>query len=162
LIGTQRWDHGHMAANNAIAKVFGKEAQIATFKMSNMCPQSHRLNGGKWKVLEDKEYNYSQRFGKLWTICGPIFAKHIRTLKHDIEVPSAYYKILIRDDGAEPEVLAITFEYFPPAGDDALQYLKNHIATIRELESATGLNFFNTLPASVQNRLETTKLTALW
>lgn len=162
LIGNIRWDHGHMAANNAIARVFGKEAQIATFKMSNMCPQSHRLNGGKWKVLEDKEYKYSQRFGKLWTVCGPIFSKHIRTLKHGIEVPSAYFKILVRDDGTQPEVLAITFEYYPSTGDNALLYLKNHIATVREVEAATGLDFFNTLPTPAQDRLETTKPIALW
>lgn len=162
LIGRQRWDHGHMAANNAIAKVFGKDAQIATFKMSNMCPQSHRLNGGKWKVLEDKEYNYSQRFGKLWTICGPIYGRKLRTLKHGIEVPSGYYKILVRDDGDQPQVLAITFDYYPPTGDNALLYIKNHIATVRELETTTGLDFFNALSKAAQDRLETTKPTALW
>lgn len=162
LIGRLRWDHGHMAANNAIAKVFGRAAQIATFKMSNMCPQSHRLNGGKWKVLEEREYNYSQRFGKLWTMCGPIYGKKLRTLRHGIEVPSGFYKILVRDDGDEPKVLAITFDYYPPTGDNALLYLNNHIGTVRDLESATGLDFFNTFTKAVQDNLETTKPLALW
>lgn len=162
LIGNIRWDHGHMAANNAIARVFGKDAQIATFKMSNMCPQSHRLNGGKWKVLEDKEYSYSQRFGRLWTICGPIYEKKIRTLRHGIEVPSGYYKILVRDDGDEPEVIAITFHYYPPTGDIALQYLNNNIKTVRDIESATGLDFFNKFSKAKQDRMETVKPSALW
>ena len=161
LIGNQRWDHGHMAANDAIAKVYGKDAQLVTFKMSNMCPQSHRLNGGKWKTLESMEYRYSQDSGELWTICGPIFDKHIRTLTYGIEVPSSYYKILVRVVNNKPQALAITFGYYPPVGDP-LQYLKSHLTTIREIEKATGLDFFNQLPKTDQDNLEMVKAVALW
>ena len=162
LIGRTRWAHGHMAANNAIASVFGQEAQLATFKMSNMCPQSTRLNSGKWKVLEEREYNYSQQFGEMWTVCGPIFQKHIRTLKYGVEVPTGYYKILVRKSGDILEALAITFEYYPPLGIHPTVYLKSHLTSIREVEKQTGLDFFPAFPQATQDSLETTKAPTLW
>jgi endonuclease G len=162
LAGNARWDHGHMAANDAVAKIFGSEAQLATFKMSNMCPQSHRLNAGKWKSLEQREYGYSQRFGELWTICGPIFTRHIRTLTYGIEVPDGYYKILVRKSGNDLKALAITFDYFPSASDTTMQYFQNHLASIRDIENLTGLDFFNQLPKPAQDTLEMPKAVVLW
>ncbi len=162
LIGNTKWEHGHMAANDAIAKVFGQEAQLATFKMSNMCPQSHRLNGGKWKVLESREYKYSQKLGETWTVCGPLFEKKLRTLKCGTEVPSGFYKILVRKNGDELEAMAITFEFYPRLGDNPTVYLKAHLTTIRELERRSGLDFFPALPQPAQDLLETTKTKTLW
>jgi len=164
LAGNRRWDHGHMAANDAIAKVFGKAAQLATFKMSNMCPQSHRLNGGKWKVLEGREYKYSQSFGEVWTICGPIFEKHLRTLTHGIEVPSSYYKILVRKDGGKLTAMAVKFEYYPGLGgtSTSLDYLNRRLKSIAELETLTGLDFFSGLPNDVEQPLEVSKADAVW
>src|SRR6185436_6439533 len=150
-----RWDHGHMAANDAVAKIFGIDAQLATFKMSNMCPQSHRLNAGKWKSLEQREYRYSQHYSELYTICGPIFTTHIRTLTHGIEVPDAYYKILVRKSGNSLKALAITFEFFPSSSLGTMEYLQSHLTSIRDIENLTGLDFFNQLPTPVQDALET-------
>ena len=38
--GTDRFDRGHMAPNHAIATRYGREAQLETFLMSNVCPQA--------------------------------------------------------------------------------------------------------------------------
>jgi endonuclease G len=162
LAGNVRWDHGHMAANNAIMKVFGKDAQEATFKMSNMCPQSHRLNAGKWKAFEEREYSYSQRFGEVYTVCGPIFAMHLRTLTYGIDVPSGYYKILVRKVDNKPKALALTFEYYPAADMKPAEYFPKHLRSIRDIETATGLDFFSELPESVQDELETEKPFLMW
>ena len=162
LIGNKKWAHGHMAANDAIAKAFGEDAQLATFKMSNMCPQAPRLNGGKWKVLEGKEHKYAQKFGEVWTVCGPIFSTHLATLSEGVEVPSAYYKILIRKDGAKLTAMAVQFEFFPKLGENSILYLKNHLVSIDDLEKLTGLDFFSALPATVENDLEAAKATTIW
>jgi endonuclease G len=162
-IGTTKWVHGHMAANDALGEVYGRDAQLATFKMSNMCPQSTRLNSGKWKVLEQKEVSYAQGFGEMWVICGPVFQKKVvPPLKHGVVVPNKYYKILLRKNAdGKPEAMAIVFEYYPKVGNAGV-YLQNHLSTVRAVEKLTGLDFFSELPQSVQDGFEKKKLTSLW
>lgn len=42
------YDRGHMASNRIIARCYGREAQLETFLMSNVCPQSPALNQHVW------------------------------------------------------------------------------------------------------------------
>ena len=46
------YDRGHMAPNHAIATRFGRTAQLETFRMTNVCPQTPNLNRGVWKKIE--------------------------------------------------------------------------------------------------------------
>lgn len=161
-IGNSVWVHGHMAANDALGEIYGRDAQVATFKMSNMCPQSTRLNSGKWKTLEQKEVKYSQSFGDMWVICGPIFSEQIvPPLNHDVVVPNKYYKILLRKKNDKPQVMAIIFDYFPPVGN-ANEYLKEHLVSVRTVEKVTGLDFFSSLPKATEDALETNSLKDIW
>ena len=73
------YDRGHMAPNYAIGTRYGAAAQEETFKMSNVCPQRHRLNAGLWKDLETKiADNYTGRYGQVWVIDGPVFGPEDR------------------------------------------------------------------------------------
>ena len=75
------YDRGHMAPNSAIMSRYGREAQIETFLMSNVCPQQPNLNRGMWEELESREANdYADRFGQVWVIDGPIFDANPRRL----------------------------------------------------------------------------------
>jgi endonuclease G, mitochondrial len=55
-IGTETFgngfDLGHLAPNAAINKQYGKLAQMETFIMSNISPQTATLNRGLWQKLE--------------------------------------------------------------------------------------------------------------
>jgi endonuclease G len=162
LIGNTVWAHGHMAANDALGEIYGKDAQLASFKMSNMCPQSGRLNGGKWRTLEQKVVKYAQKFGEIYVICGPIFEKQIvPRLKYGVAVPNKYYKILLHLNAGKPEAMAIVFDYYPRVGN-ANEYLQQHLVSIRTVEKLTGLDFFNQFPKSTQDAFEKVALTQIW
>src|SRR6185295_10966158 len=105
----------------------------------------------KWKTLESREYGYSQEFGEIWTVCGPIFDKHIRTLTHGIEVPSSYYKIIVRKDGTQLKAMAVKFEFFPKIGGSSSAYLFDRLISISDLERLTGLDFFSGLEDHVEH-----------
>jgi uncharacterized protein YgiM (DUF1202 family) len=46
---TNPFDKGHNAPNSAIDGRYGVDAQLDTFKMSNVCPQAACLNEGAWQ-----------------------------------------------------------------------------------------------------------------
>ncbi len=70
------YSRGHMAPNLAIDICYGKEAQLETFVMSNVCPQKGSLNGGRWKSLERKiAKKWANELETVWVICGPIFGE---------------------------------------------------------------------------------------
>ena len=67
------YDRGHMAPNYAIATRFGREAQNRTFLMSNVTPQTPRLNRGVWRDIEHRIAElWTHRWGEIWVIVGCI------------------------------------------------------------------------------------------
>ena len=144
------YDRGHMAPAADMAK--SQEATDQSFYMSNMAPQvGHGFNGGIWGRLEDDVRNWAKTRNVI-VFTGPIYPKlkEIGTTRK-IDVPSAFYKIA-----------------FDPAKNRAIGFiLPNHkiegkkpqdfIASIREIEDRTGLDFLAKLPKRTQALLETSK-----
>ncbi|NLG14429.1 MAG: DNA/RNA non-specific endonuclease [Lentisphaerae bacterium] len=154
------FDRGHMAPNNAIAICYGEKAQQQTFLMSNIVPQRHDLNAGLWKTLESKElYAYAPRCKEIWIITGPIYPKKIvRTMPSGIPIPDAFYKIIVDQVDNQLRALAFIFEH----NADKNKPLDHFLASIDEIEERTGFDFFNELPAEVQDSLEAQKLGSIW
>jgi hypothetical protein len=76
------YDRGHMAPNWGVSICYGRDAQVQTFLLTNVIPQSPALNRGLWETLEKIISNdYAERFGQVWVICGPIFGSNLGTLK---------------------------------------------------------------------------------
>ncbi len=51
------YDRGHMAPNAALLAQYGQIAQLETYLMSNICPQTGSLNRGIWAKLETQARN---------------------------------------------------------------------------------------------------------
>lgn len=152
------YDRGHMAPSDALGRWYGNEAQLATFIVTNICPQKHDNNAGDWVGLETAITDvYAEDFEQVWVICGPIFDAHPKTIKNDIEVPVSFYKIVVEDDEeGDPQVLAVIMKQEIKGAHD----LSDYVVTVREIEGLTHLNFFPELPQTVQDRIETTKADA--
>ena len=88
------YDRGHMAPNYAIATRYGREAQLQTFLMSNICPQTPQLNRQIWKRLEQR---IAKDMEEVWVVTGPIFDDDIEKLVSGVEIPDAFYKIIADD-----------------------------------------------------------------
>lgn len=158
------YDRGHMAPNWGVSSCYGRTAQVQTFLLSNVVPQSPQLNRGLWETLEKIISNdYADRFGEVWVICGPEFPKHPATL-HDglIEVPDRCFKIVLRvDQDGTPHALAFQMPQSIEMGhqqNDLLQYM----VPISEIEKQTGIEFFPQLEESARSTLITAHPSRLW
>ncbi|MCB1735771.1 MAG: DNA/RNA non-specific endonuclease [Gammaproteobacteria bacterium] len=154
------YQRGHLAPNFAISQVHGRDAQRATFLMSNVSPQKSRLNQKAWQRLEEAVIDhFTPRFGTLWVTAGPIFAAKTETLASGVEVPDAFYKILlVRSSGEAPRVLAFRMSQ-QVRGDEALS---RFLVSVDALEQETGLDFFADLPDDIESRIEAGVETEAW
>ena len=153
------YDRGHMAPNYAIATRYGHEAQRETFLMSNITPQSPNLNRIWWRLLEEKEANdFAVRLEQVWVLTGPVFGSQVEKLRSGVEIPSAFYRIIIDEEHGEPRMLA----FIAPQTVTGREPLSDYLTSVREIERQTGLDFIPSLPKEVQDRLETVRAPGVW
>ncbi|GAB4267602.1 MAG: DNA/RNA non-specific endonuclease [Candidatus Rifleibacteriota bacterium] len=152
------YDRGHMAPNSAIMAEYGKEAQLETFLMSNICPQSPELNRKVWQKLERLESEYADNLETVWVITGPVFDEHIQTIKNRIEVPDAFFKILFDEQQGNIRYLA----FLIPQTVKGNERLDQFITSIDEIEKLTGLDFLAPLSDENEERLESTVPNRMW
>ncbi|NOQ76806.1 MAG: DNA/RNA non-specific endonuclease [Methylococcaceae bacterium] len=156
------YDRGHMAPNYAISRLYGKQAQLDTFLMSNISPQKPKLNQKLWQRLERVEINYFTQLGKdLWVYTGPIFDSKIQRLKNawNVEIPDAFYKIYaLPATTGKPKLLA----FLIPQQVKGNEPLTRFLTTVDEIERLTGLDFFTDLPDKLENKLESKINSAQW
>lgn len=147
------YDRGHLAPNYAISSEFGRAAQLATFKMSNISPQRKNLNQRLWQRLEEVTTNhFLARKKTLWIITGPIFDDDVTTLRSGVEIPDAFYKIIVSPATEDAPLEAISFVM--PQRVKGTEPLSQYLTSIDEIEAATGLDFFHTLPDKQENTFE--------
>lgn len=176
---SKTYDRGHMAPSYGMGVFFGTEGSGQTFVMSNVIPQTKKLNQGIWRGPEYLEAeNYGKVFDDLWVITGPIYDDKER-LSHGIKKPTACFKILVmKDEADKPHAIAFIFpqeldkkeSIGLPKKDTAnkiYEWVLAHCtedgrkATVQEVEKRTGLKFFTELPKSMQERLRKSD-EALW
>jgi endonuclease G len=153
------FDRGHDAPNRAIGVCYGAQAQLQTFLMSNILPETKPLNEEVWEHLETTELNdYAQKYGTVYVITGPVFGTGNRKLRSGVVVPDACFKILVREeDNGAVDALAFEIPENVTGNENPAQFMK----TVREIEQDTGLDFLNELPKSEQDKVETVK-TRMW
>ncbi len=159
------YDRGHMAPNATIDYCYGQGAQLETFYMSNVCPQTPTLNRGIWAKLEATVRDWANAFTEVWVFTGPIFDDDVDTLASGMEIPDAFYKIVVDEDDIVPYVRVLSF-IIPqevPAGADLASYL----TSVDEVEQETGFDFLSKIPrfagyASLEEAMESEIPTQLW
>ena len=153
------FNRGHMAPNFGIATRYGTEAQKETFLMSNVIPQTPRVNQRIWSNLEHKvAVRYGRYFGEVWIITGPVFEKPVEKLDSGIFIPSQYYKIISDEHAGKLRVMAFLVDrHCPP-----YTRIKPHLVSVDKIEELTGLNFFPDMPKFSQDKLESKAASRLW
>lgn len=142
------YDRGHMAPAGDMK--WDKEAMIATFYMSNICPQVHSLNAGIWNTLENKTRTWAKRDSAIIVVCGPIVPPQHLTIGHNkVAVPTHYYKIIASPYGNNPRGIA-----FIMPNEETNQPLYTYATSIDDIEETTGIDFLYNLPDSLENHIE--------
>lgn len=147
------YDRGHLAPNYAISRLYGKEAQVETFLMTNIVPQKPNLNRKVWQRLEEAAIDhFTGQFNRIAVITGPVFDAQTERLDSWVEVPDAFYKIFVGFDDSGQAISMLAFMMSQNVRGS--EPLTKFVVSVDQIEEATGFNFFSELPDGQEVRLE--------
>ena len=153
------YDRGHMAPNYAIGSRYGATAQRETFFMSNIVPQKPDLNRRIWRLLEERiAKEYAMSFEKVWIITGPVYDEKKETLDSEVEIPDAFFKIIIDEVSGKPRVLAFMIDQGVTGSERFSQFL----ASVDYIEGETGLDFLSGIEDELEEEIEAEKVGTVW
>lgn len=152
------YDQGHLTPNGDMSK--GLIPVVNSFVMSNMAPQYCQFNRGVWQILESLVRLWVMERGIVYVITGSIFdrdvdgkrdpafaAKRMKSNngKARVAIPTHFYKMVAhqRADGTvETLTVVLPHDQTDVTGAEAVRRLEQHIRSVGELETVTGLTFF--------------------
>jgi len=145
---------GHMAP--AADFRWSEKAMSESFFMSNMSPQVHAFNEGKWMYLEMEVRRWAEIYNGVFVVTGPVLKDNLPVIgAHKVSVPEMYYKVILDLD----EEKGIGFLMPNQNIDDTF---KNYAVSIDEVEAETGLDFFPALDDKTEENIESTLNMSLW
>lgn len=164
------YDRGHMCMKLHAWRL-GENAYWNTHTVLNACPQKAKFKQGIWLDLEKKTAEWADDFNSVWIIAGPIIYNNIPSKwlgekeKNEvlIAIPDAFFKIIVREIGGRPDVLAFIYPqagigYKRSGGYDHTPYL----TSVDIIEVLTGLDFFPNLPENIEDEIESLIQIRLW
>jgi endonuclease G len=154
------YDRGHNAPAGDFTR--SREAMSTTFLLSNMCPQTPRLNRGIWDNLEEQVRTAVSEKGEGWIITGNVFmtpdSHFTRPTEYigldSVAVPTHCFKaILLLDENHYYSMYAFLL---PNLRDNIPGSTADYLIKVDRLEQITGYDFFPILADSIENKLEST------
>ena len=162
---TSHMERGHMARHED-NEAWGEDNSAKGCLMSNIVPQHEDMNGEAWNDREDMHQKVvtdpALGIDRVWVISGPLFGEDGLpefTVGNAVAVPKATYKVIGWFDGAG-EFHARG--YIVGQGDRVRKDPGHYLRSIREIEEATGLDFFPELPKARADAIEEPKHADLW
>ncbi len=148
------FDRGHLcpAADNK----WSETAMSESFFMSNMCPQIHEFNDGKWKYLEYQMRDWAIMYGKIYIVTGPVLTSGLPSIgESEVSVPEFFYKVIV--DGDTKKGIGFIMPHV-----DIEDSFKNYAVSIDEVEAKTGIDFFPNLDKDTETQIESTLNLSEW
>lgn len=140
------YDRGHLAP--AADMSWSETAMSESFYMSNMSPQVHAFNAGKWSYLEAQVRAWADLYNGVYVISGPVLSAGLPTIgDNKVSVPAYFYKVIVKSD------LSGGIAFLLPNEDLELSF-KNYAVTIDFVEEQTRIDFFEKLKESDQDHFE--------
>ena len=142
------YDRGHMAP--AADMKWNSTVMKECFYYSNMCPQKHSLNAGRWKTLEEKVRDWAQQDSAIVIVCGPIVDKGYSTIGNArVAVPQRFFKVILAPFLKKPRAIGFIMK-----NEKEELPLSSYAVSVDRVEKITGLDFFSALPDDVENSIE--------
>lgn len=144
------YDRGHMAP--AADMKWSAKAMSDCHYLTNICPQTHKLNAGAWATLEDNCRMWAKRDSAIIIICGPILGDEITTRigKNEVAVPERFFKVVLAPYANPPRGIGFIMTNHTVVEGG----VQTTATTIDDVEAATGYDFFYALPDSIENEIE--------
>ncbi|MGB5237572.1 MAG: DNA/RNA non-specific endonuclease [Flavobacteriaceae bacterium] len=142
------YDRGHLCP--AGDRSFSELAYRETFYTSNISPQNPEFNAGIWNDLEKQVRIWGKRYNQLFIATAGVLENDLKTIgDEDVAVPRYYYKIVFRGTVQDPEVIAFLIPNRP-----GIKSLENYVVSVDRIEEMTGINFFDSLPEELEQKIE--------
>lgn len=142
------YDRGHLCP--AGDRRFSEQAYNETFYTSNISPQDREFNAGVWNRLEQQVRYWCKKYGDLVVITGGVLEDGLEEIgEEDVDVPRAFYKIVLRKEGEQVKTLAFLMD-----ARENQAPLDTFLVPIATLEARTGVDFFQKQSKSWQDRVE--------
>lgn len=142
------YDRGHLCP--AGDRRFTKQAYNETFYTSNISPQDREFNAGIWNDLEQQTRRWAKKYSTVYVITGGVLEPGLEEIgEEDVDVPNAFYKILIR----KTKVGYSSLSFLIPNKPQKKSYSAFRVS-IDEIEEETGIDFLHLLPRNEQNTIE--------
>jgi len=157
--GERVYTRGQLVAK-AHADRISWQAGCNTHSYLNTVPQLPGFRDGIWRHLDHLIGAWANKYGSVWVIAGPVFyrGRQVFTIGEagevPVAIPHAYFRVVARRDPGQsvPEVLAFLY---PPWDDQKYKTGDCHrdggydhsayLVPVRQIEGATGLQFFANL-----------------
>ncbi len=153
------YDRGHMVPNYAISTRYGEEAQLKTFLMTNIAPQTPELNRGLWREIEHRAADlFTARWGNVWVIVGAISNGCENLSGTDIDVPTKFYQIIVAIKDGTIRILPLLIDQEVPWR----AWPRHYLTSVDNIEKLTGIDFFPMLNDEIEKSLESKVPTRLW
>ncbi|MEN8151067.1 MAG: DNA/RNA non-specific endonuclease [Planctomycetota bacterium] len=167
-----KFERGQMAPQPAMQ---GRTEDIVreSYYMSNVAPQYASLELRLWMNLEGQVRKWVRKYGRIYVVTGPVFAKSaggrkleragvqgwMKPAKPGIEgrvaIPTHFYKIVYRKDDDELRTLAFVVPNQSARFADDWDFGRWQV-TVDEVEKLTGFDFLSRLPNELEDELEST------
>lgn len=151
------YDRGHMAP--AADMKWSRESMDACFYLTNICPQSKKLNTGSWRSLEEASRRWAERDSALVIICGPILTDRLtKTIgATGVTVPQRFFKVVLAPYANPPRGIAFVMSNVVQPGG-----MQTAATSIDHVEQITGMDFFGALDDIVEQDVESQNNFAQW
>lgn len=149
------YDRGHMAPAGDMK--WSEQSMLESFYMSNICPQNHNLNDGRWKTVEKAVRRWAGYSGSVYVVCGPIADDSCEVIGDytEVIVPRAFFKVVCRklEKGQrQGQYAAIGFVF--PNEECYGNIYDDYSCTVDSVEALLGYDFFSLLPDSIEDAIE--------
>ncbi|QQS40030.1 MAG: DNA/RNA non-specific endonuclease [Acidobacteriota bacterium] len=162
------FDRGHMIPRNDLNR--SRTAHDNSFLFSNMAPQFPNFNRRVWRRLESKVHDWAIDAGGIYVITGAIFdrdgdgkrdadsAAEVVSPRNRVGIPTAFYKIVLhRRPNGVIDTIAFILQHNNSSSTNRNSYLVSKIASIDEIESVTGIDFFPDMDPGLEGQVEAGK-----
>lgn len=152
------YDRGHMCPAGDMQ--WSSSAMNDCHYMTNICPQTSKLNQVYWERLESACRRWADIYGSIYIVCGPVFNGDMHTTigtNHAISVPDGFFKVVIAL--VEGEEKGIGFYY---KNSDVHQTMESAAMPIDQVEEMIGYDFFAELPDELERWIESQNKLSSW
>ena len=155
------YSRGHICAS--ADRLNSMQANEQTFYLSNMMPQTSKLNEGTWANMENqvRKWNDNKYRETLYVVKGgTIDDQHLLSpAKTGLIVPEYFFMGIVSKLSNKYRGIAFILEHANPGNKAAP---KNYVFTIDQLEQMTGIDFFCNLPDDIEKEVEANVDRSFW